>query len=106
MVNQDNTKAVSNTSKMFESFRVVGGEHLRPHFKSVLNQPTPLKVAPLPAFNDLEIIVNTPIVREVADAIRSLKNGKVTGIYAFHAEMLYVNLSTSARVFCPFFNEV
>ena len=38
-----------------------------------------------PASKDLEISVGTPTVKEVKDAIRSLKNGKATGIDAIHA---------------------
>ena len=69
------------------------------HFKSVLNQPCPLNtVAPPPASKDREISVNTPAVRGVADAVRSLKNGKATSIDAIHAEMLKVDLPTSAGV--------
>ena len=49
---------------------------------------------------------DTPTVKEVEDAIRSLKNGKVTGIDAIHAEMLKVDLPTSVGVLSPFFNEV
>ena len=46
------------------------------HFKSVLNQPCPLNtVTSPPASKDLEISVGTPTVKEVKDAIRSLKNG-------------------------------
>ena len=77
------------------------------HFKSVLNQPCPLNtVTPPPASKDLEISVGTPTVKEVKDAIRSLKNGKATGIDAIHAEMLKVDLPTSVGVLSPFFNEV
>ena len=47
------------------------------HFKSVLNQHCPLNTVILPpASKDLEISVGTPTVKEVKDAIRSLKNGK------------------------------
>ena len=50
--------------------------------------------------------MNTPSIREVADAIRYLKYGKATGIDAIHTEMLKVDLPTSVGVFCPFFIEV
>ena len=77
------------------------------HFKSVLNQPFPLNTdAPPPASKDLEISVNTPTVREVAEAIRSIKNSKATGIDAIHADMLKVDLPTSVVVLSPFFNEM
>ena len=89
-------------SKMFDSRQESCGAH-----KSVLNQPCPLNtVTPPPVSNDLEISVNTPTAREVEDTIRSLKNGKATGIDAIHAEILKVDLPTSVGVFCPFFNEV
>ena len=72
------------------------------HFKSVLSQPYSLyTVEPSHASNELENRVNTPTIREVADAIRSLKNGKATGIDAIHAETLKVDLPTS-EPFSPF----
>ena len=77
------------------------------HFKSVLNQPCPLNIVePSPASKDREISVNTPTVRELADAIRSLKNGKATGIDTIHAEMLKIDLQTSVGVLCPIFIQV
>ena len=50
--------------------------------------------------------MDTPMVKEVKDAIRSLKNGKATGIDAIHAEMLKVDFPTSVGVLSPFFNEM
>ena len=72
-------------------------------FKSVLNQPCLLNTIALsPVFQDLEISVNKPTIREVADANRSLKTFKTTDIDAVHAEMLKVDLTGSVRVLCPF----
>ena len=50
--------------------------------------------------------MGTPTVKELMDAIRSLKNGKGTYIDAIHAEMLKVDLPTFVGVLSPFFNEV
>ena len=73
------------------------------HFKSVLNQPCPLYiVATPPASKDLEISVNTPAVREVADAIRFLKNGKVTGITRFTLKCLKLTCQHLLEFFSPF----
>ena len=72
-------------------------------FKNVLNQPCFLNtVKPLPASKELEISTGTPTVKEIKDAIRSLKNGKSTEIDAIHADMLKVEFPTSFRTFPPF----
>ena len=72
-------------------------------FKKTLNQPCPLNTAaPSPASKDLYISLNKPTVREVADAIKSLKNVNATGIDAIDAEMLKVDLPTSVGVLCLF----
>ena len=59
-----------------------------------------------PANKDLEIGVGTPTVKKAKDTIRSLKNGKATGIDAIHAKILKVDLPASVGVLSPFFNEV
>ena len=46
--------------------------------------------------------MNTPMVREVVDAIRSLKNDKAVGIDAIHAEMLKVACQYLLESFSPF----
>ena len=76
-------------------------------YKSVLNQPFPQNtVALTTAPKDLEINENLPMVREAADAIRSLINCKLTSNDVVHAEMLKFGLPTNAGVLCSFFNEV
>ena len=58
--------------------------------KSVLNQLCHLStVAPLPTSKDSEISVNTLTFRQVANAIRSLKNGKTIRIDAIHNDTLF-----------------
>ena len=46
--------------------------------------------------------MNKTTVKEVKDAIRSLKNGKATGVDAIPAEMLKVDLPTSVGILPPF----
>ena len=55
-----------------------------------------------PASKDLDISVGIATVKEVKDAIRSLKNCKATVIKAIYAEMLNVDLPTSVGVLPPF----
>ena len=78
--------------------------------KSVLNQPCPLNtVAHSPASKDLEISLNTPRIREVSDAARSLKDSKandINDINAIHAELLKADLPASIGVLYHFFNEM
>ena len=64
------------------------------HFKGVLSQPCPLNsvtVTPPPASKDIEISKGTPTIKEVKDAIISLKNAKETSIDAIQAKMLKVD---------------
>ena len=63
-------------------------------------------MTPPVASKDLKISVSTPTDKELKDAIRSLNNGKATGIDAIQAEMLNVYLLRSIGVLSSFFNEV
>ena len=50
--------------------------------------------------------MGTSTVKEVKDAIRSLKNGKANSIATSHAVILQVDLPTSVGVLSLFFDEV
>ena len=95
---QHSMKTVQKTSKIFDSRQGSCGAHTFHRFRTCSKLDRELQKCFKPAFSseppalkDLEISANTPTVREVADAIRSLKNGNATSIDSIHTEMLMVH---------------
>ncbi len=77
------------------------------HFQEVLNRPHPEEPAnPTATDNILDIDTNPPTEDEVRNAIKSMKNGKASGIDSIHAEMLKADINLASKLLTDLFTTI